>query len=116
MAGQRGLQDVGGGIPSHVKDLARTKSAGSIGGPAFTSVAQGFDRDPGIDIVTLIALDVAAEGGIPRISSIWRVYNELAETSSRHFLNLEYLRSTYFFSLSRFGCITHFFMKPKFQL
>ena len=80
VAGQRGLQDVGGGVLSHVKDLTRTKLAGSIGGPAFTSVAQGFHTDPGTDIVALMALDVAAEGGIPRISSIWRVYNELAET------------------------------------
>ena len=80
-AGQHGLQDVGGGALSHVvKDLTRTKLTGSIGGPVSTSAAQGFDAEPCIDIVALIALDVATEGGISRISSIWRVYNELAET------------------------------------
>ena len=80
VAGQRGLQDVDGGVLSHVKDLTRTKLAGSIGGPAFTSVAQVFHTDQGTDLVSLMALDVAAEGGTSRISSFGRVYNELAET------------------------------------
>ncbi|KAF8816216.1 taurine catabolism dioxygenase TauD [Phlegmacium glaucopus] len=80
VAGQRGVQDVGGGVLSHIKDLTRTQRAGSIGGPAYTSAAQVFHTDLGADIVSLMALDIAAEGGISRISSSWRVYNELAET------------------------------------
>ena len=76
---QRGLQDGDGGVLSHVKDLTRTDQAGLIGGPAYTTVKQVFHTDNG-DIISLMALDVAAEGGTSRISSIWRVYNELAET------------------------------------
>jgi len=76
---QRGLQNVGGGVLVHIKDLTRTPLAGSIGSPAYTSVPQVFHTDIG-DIVSLMALDVAAEGGTSRISSSWRVYNELAET------------------------------------
>ena len=76
---QRGLQDVGGGVLVHIKDLTRTPLAGSIGSPAYTSAPQVFHTDIG-DIVSLMALDVAAEGGTSRISSSWRVYNELAET------------------------------------
>lgn len=50
--------------------------------PAYTSVAQVFHTDLGADIVSLIAVDVTAEGGTSRIGSRWRVYNELAETMS----------------------------------
>ena len=79
MGGQRGLQNVGGGVLVHIEDLTRTSQAGSIGSPAYTTVPQVFHTDKG-DIVSLMALDVAAEGGTSRISSSWRVYNELAET------------------------------------
>ncbi|KAF8167146.1 taurine catabolism dioxygenase TauD [Crassisporium funariophilum] len=75
----RGLQDKNGGVLSHVKDLTRTHS-GVIGGPAYTAVPQVYHTDQGADIVSLFALEVAAEGGTSRISSQWRVYNELAET------------------------------------
>lgn len=77
---QRGLQDGIGGVLVHIKDLTGTQHARSIGSPAYTSVGQVFHTDPGADIVSLLALDVAAEGGTSRISSSWRVYNELAET------------------------------------
>jgi len=80
VAGKRGLQDTGGGVLNHIKDLTNTQLAKSIGGPAYTSVAQVFHTDPGADIVSLMALDAAAEGGRSRISSSWRVYNELAGT------------------------------------
>jgi hypothetical protein len=79
VGGQRGLQNVGGGVLVHIKDLTTTPQAGSIGSPAYTSVPQVFHTDKG-DIVSLMALDVAAEGGTSRISSSWRVYNDLAET------------------------------------
>lgn len=75
----RGLQDKNGGVLSHIKDLTSTH-AGSIGGPAYTTDKQVFHTDQGSDIVSLFALETAAEGGVSRISSSWRVYNELAES------------------------------------
>ncbi|KAF9553370.1 Clavaminate synthase-like protein [Agrocybe pediades] len=48
--------------------------------PAYTTDKQLFHTDLGADIVSLFALEVAAEGGVSRISDSWRVYNELAET------------------------------------
>ncbi|KAG6863797.1 hypothetical protein C0991_003163, partial [Blastosporella zonata] len=79
IAPSRGLQDKNGGVLSHIKDLTTTH-AGSIGGPAYTTDKQVFHTDQGSDIVSLFALETAAEGGVSRISSSWRVYNELAET------------------------------------
>ena len=67
---QRGLQGADGGVLSHVKDLTKTDQAGLIGGPAYTTVKQVFHTDIG-NIISLMALDVAAEGGTSRISSIW---------------------------------------------
>lgn len=78
--GDRGLQDRNGGVLSHIIDLTKTKFAKEIGGPAYTTTPQVFHTDLGAEIVSLFALGVAAEGGTSRISSIGRVYNELAET------------------------------------
>jgi len=78
--GDRGLQDGNGGVLSHIIDLTKTKFAKEIGGPAYTTTPQVFHTDLGADVVSLFALGVAAEGGTSRISSIGRVYNELAET------------------------------------
>ncbi|KAF8875077.1 taurine catabolism dioxygenase TauD [Gymnopilus junonius] len=75
----RGLQDANGGVLSHIKDLSSSFRAGQIGGPAYTTDKQVFHTDMGADIVSLFALEIAKEGGISRISSSWRVYNELAE-------------------------------------
>lgn len=79
VAGVRGLQDKNGGVLSHIKDLTRVVEKGSIGGPAYTTDKQVFHTDLGADVISLFALEVAAEGGTSRISSAWRVYNELAE-------------------------------------
>jgi hypothetical protein len=78
VAGTRGLQDKNGGVLSHIKDLSQTHLKGVIGRPAYTTDKQVFHTDQGADIVSLFALQTAAEGGISRISSSWRVYNELA--------------------------------------
>ncbi|KZP29806.1 Clavaminate synthase-like protein [Athelia psychrophila] len=43
-----------------------------------TNFAKLFHTDGG-DIVSLLALETAAEGGVSRISSSWRVYNHIAE-------------------------------------
>lgn len=79
VANVRGLQDSNGGVLSHIKDLTQVYDKKSIGGPAYTTDKQVFHTDLGTDVVSLFALEVAAEGGTSRISSSWRVYNELAE-------------------------------------
>lgn len=75
----RGLQDKNGGVLSHIKDLSKLYAKEAIGGPAYTTDKQVFHTDQGSDIVSLFALEIAAEGGVSRISSSWRVYNDLAE-------------------------------------
>lgn len=75
----RGLQDKDGGVLSHIKDLSQLYAKGAIGGPAYTTDKQVFHTDQGADIVSLFALEVAAEGGVSRISSSWRIYNDLAK-------------------------------------
>ncbi|KAG6855850.1 hypothetical protein H0H87_010002 [Tephrocybe sp. NHM501043] len=66
-------------VLAHIKDLTQTDFAKTIGGPAYTTDKQVFHTDIG-DIISLFALETAAEGGISRISSTWKAYNELAET------------------------------------
>ncbi|TFK32123.1 hypothetical protein BDQ12DRAFT_775069 [Crucibulum laeve] len=73
----RGLQDKDGGVLAHIKDLSQTHPAKTIGAPAYTTDKQVYHTDIG-DIISLFALEVAAHGGTSRISSSWRVYNELA--------------------------------------
>ena len=63
----------------HIKDLSTTADKDRIGSPAYTAEKQVFHTDAG-DIVSLLALSVAAEGGRSKLSSSWRVYNELAKT------------------------------------
>ncbi|KAL0631035.1 hypothetical protein Q9L58_010111 [Maublancomyces gigas] len=75
----RGRQDLSGMVLNHIKDLRATHSDQVIGTPAYTTDKQVFHTDIG-DIVSLFSLEEAAEGGTSRISSSWRVYNELAET------------------------------------
>jgi hypothetical protein len=64
---------------NHIKDLSNTAEKGRIGAPAYTADKQVFHTDAG-DIVALLALSVAAEGGRSRLASSWRAYNELAST------------------------------------
>lgn len=75
----RGVQDRDAGVLAHIKDLTETHPAKTIGAPAYTTDKQVFHTDAG-DIISLLALETAAEGGTSRISSSWRVYNELAQT------------------------------------
>jgi len=79
IASLRGVQDVDSGVLAHIKDLSQTHPAKTIGSPAYTTDKQVFHTDVG-DIIALYALETAAEGGTSRISSSWKVYNELAET------------------------------------
>lgn len=66
-------------VLNHIKDLSSTADKDKIGAPAYTTDKQVFHTDSG-DIVSLFALSTAAEGGVSRLASTWRVYNELAET------------------------------------
>ncbi|QKX63827.1 uncharacterized protein TRUGW13939_10998 [Talaromyces rugulosus] len=67
-------------VLNHIKDLStRPDSQGRIGAPAYTTEKQVFHTDAG-DIISLLALSEAAEGGTSRLASSWRVYNELAAT------------------------------------
>jgi hypothetical protein len=83
----RGRQDrkVGDGgqqldvVVNHIKDLSTTSHKDRIGAPAYTTDKQVFHTDAG-DIISLICLSEAADGGQSKLASSWRVYNELAET------------------------------------
>ncbi|KAF9055633.1 hypothetical protein BJ165DRAFT_433113 [Panaeolus papilionaceus] len=79
VAPRRGVQDRANGVLAHIKDLSQTLPEEAIGAPAFTTEKQVFHTDAG-DIIALFVLETAVEGGLSRISSSWKVYNELAET------------------------------------
>jgi hypothetical protein len=64
---------------NHIKDLSQTSVATKIGAPAYTTDKQVFHTDAG-DIVSLFALNTAAQGGESKLASSWRVYNELAKS------------------------------------
>jgi hypothetical protein len=64
---------------NHIKDLSQTSVATKIGAPAYTTDKQVFHTDSG-DIVSLFALNNAAQGGESKLASSWTVYNELART------------------------------------
>lgn len=67
-------------VLNHIKDLStHPESQGRIGAPAYTTEKQVFHTDAG-DIISLLALSEAAQGGTSRLASSWRVYNELAAT------------------------------------
>jgi hypothetical protein len=77
----RGKQDGTGAVLAHIKDLSvsHAHEKGRIGNAAYTTAEQVFHTDVG-DLIALLALQSAAEGGVSRISSGGRVYNELAAT------------------------------------
>jgi hypothetical protein len=65
-------------VVNHIKDLSTSVSASKIGAPAYTTDKQVFHTDSG-DVIALLCLETAAEGGQSKLSSSWRVYNHLAE-------------------------------------
>jgi hypothetical protein len=77
----RGKQDGTGAVLAHIKDLtiSHASEKGGIGNSAYTTDKQVFHTDVG-DLIALMALEVAEEGGTSRISSGGRVYNALAAT------------------------------------
>ncbi|KAM6495155.1 hypothetical protein JOM56_009778 [Amanita muscaria] len=77
----RGRQDSTGAVLAHIKDLRKSHGdeKGGIGNAAYTTDRQVFHTDVG-DLIALMSLGTAAEGGTSRLSSSSRVYNELATT------------------------------------
>ncbi|KAJ8117964.1 hypothetical protein OPT61_g960 [Boeremia exigua] len=66
-------------VLNHIKDLSKVYDANKIGAPAYTTDKQVFHTDSG-DVIALLSLEEAASGGESKLSSSWRVYNELART------------------------------------
>lgn len=66
-------------VLTHIKDLSSADPDKIIGSPAYTTDKQVFHTDSG-DIVSLFALETARSGGASKLTSTWRVYNEIART------------------------------------
>lgn len=65
-------------VISHIKDITSTADRGKIGAPSNTTDKQVYHTDAG-DIVSLLCLQTAAEGGESYLASSWLVYNILAK-------------------------------------
>lgn len=72
------LQDGKSPVISHIKDISSTVDGAQIGAPSNTADKQVFHTDAG-DIISLLCLSPAAEGGQSYLSSSWNVYNILAK-------------------------------------
>ncbi|KAJ5204489.1 uncharacterized protein N7498_005368 [Penicillium cinerascens] len=72
------LQNGKSPVISHIKDISSTVDRAQIGAPSNTADKQVFHTDAG-DIVSLLCLSPAAEGGQSYLSSSWNVYNVLAK-------------------------------------
>lgn len=77
----RGKQDGTGAVLAHIKDLrvSHAHEKGGIGNAAYTTDKQVFHTDIG-DLIALLGIQTSAQGGVSRISSGGRVYNEIAKT------------------------------------
>jgi len=77
----RGRQDGTNAVLAHIKDLRVTHAheKGGIGNAAYTTDKQVFHTDIG-DLIALLSIQTSASGGVSRISSGGRVYNEIANT------------------------------------
>lgn len=64
-------------VLNHIFDLSAKVDANKIGAPAYTADKQVFHTDSG-DVIALFCLEEAEYGGQSKLSSSWRVYNELA--------------------------------------
>lgn len=63
----RGKQDGTGAVLAHIKDLSVSHASekGKLNNAAYTTDAQVFHTDIG-DLIALLALESAAEGGVSR--------------------------------------------------
>ncbi|KAJ7700250.1 hypothetical protein B0H14DRAFT_2417325 [Mycena olivaceomarginata] len=77
----RGKQDGTGAVLAHIKDLrvSHAHEKGGIGNAAYTTDKQVFHTDIG-DLIALLGIQTSAHGGVSRLSSSGRVYNEIAKT------------------------------------
>lgn len=80
----RGRQSGAGAVIEHIKDLTISHAhehakTGGIGYSGYTTDKQVFHTDIG-DLIALLVLETAAEGGTSWLSSSGRIYNELAAT------------------------------------
>ncbi|KDQ08465.1 hypothetical protein BOTBODRAFT_179821 [Botryobasidium botryosum FD-172 SS1] len=77
----RGKQDGTGAVLAHIKDLtvSHAHEKGGVNKTAYTTDKQVFHNDLG-DLVALLVLETAAEGGLSLVSSCGRIYNEIAAT------------------------------------
>ncbi|KAJ7491180.1 hypothetical protein FB451DRAFT_633633 [Mycena latifolia] len=77
----RGKQDGTNAMLAHIKDLrvSHAHEKGGIGNAAYTTDKQVFHTDIG-DLIALLGIQTSAQGGVSRISSGGRVYNEIAKT------------------------------------
>jgi hypothetical protein len=77
----RGKQDSTNAVLAHIKDLriSHAHEKGGIGNSAYTTDKQVFHTDIG-DLIALLSIQTSAHGGISRLSSGGRVYNEIAKT------------------------------------
>ncbi|KAJ7090387.1 hypothetical protein B0H15DRAFT_779193 [Mycena belliarum] len=77
----RGKQDGTNAVLAHIKDLrvSHAHEKGGIGNAAYTTDKQVFHTDIG-DLIALLGIQTSAQGGVSRISSGGRVYNEIAKT------------------------------------
>ncbi|KAJ6620306.1 hypothetical protein B0H10DRAFT_1946121 [Mycena sp. CBHHK59/15] len=77
----RGRQDGTNAVLAHIKDLrvSHAHEKGGIGNAAYTTDKQVFHTDIG-DLIALLGIQTSAQGGVSRLSSGGRVYNELART------------------------------------
>lgn len=66
-------------VLTHVKDLMSPSEKSKIGVATYTSDQLIFHTDVG-DIISLLCLSTAAEGGCSQLASSWHIYNELAAT------------------------------------
>ncbi|KAL5051259.1 hypothetical protein BDW71DRAFT_193686 [Aspergillus fruticulosus] len=66
-------------VLTQITDLSRKVDTKTTKADAYTAEKQVFHTDAG-NVVTLFALEEAAEGGQSYLSSSWHVYNELART------------------------------------
>jgi hypothetical protein len=59
--------------------VSHAHEKGGIGNAAYTTDKQVFHTDIG-DLIALLGIQTSAQGGVSRISSGGRVYNEIAKT------------------------------------
>ncbi|KAJ6500652.1 hypothetical protein C8R45DRAFT_820180 [Mycena sanguinolenta] len=78
---ERGRQDGTNAVLAHIKDLrvSHAHEKGGIGNAAYTTDKQVFHTDIG-DLIALLSIQTSAQGGVSRLSSSGRVYNEIAKT------------------------------------